>query len=79
MIFGGSFMAKVRKSILACTVIFFCMEITAIAQQAPPMRGAKPAMGRGMMGMGGPRGVSSPVVASDNKVTFRISAPKAAL
>jgi enterochelin esterase-like enzyme len=69
-------MAKVLKFILVCMVIFFCMEITAIAQQAP-QQGAKRAMGRGMMGMGGPRGVSSPVVASDNKVTFRISAPNA--
>jgi enterochelin esterase-like enzyme len=76
MISGGYFMMKVFKFILVCMVIFFCTEIAAIAQQTPK-QGAKPAMGRGMMGMGGPRGVSSPAVASDNKVTFRISAPKA--
>ena len=69
-------MVKVFKIMLVCMVIFFCTEIEAIAQQTPK-QGAKPAMGRGKMGMGGPRGVSSPVVASDNKVTFRISAPKA--
>ena len=68
-------MSKIIKYILVCMVIFFCIEITATAQQAP-VQGAKPAMGRGMMGMRGPV-VSSPVVDSDNKVTFKIYAPKA--
>ncbi len=68
-------MSKVVKYILVCMVIFLSMEITSIAQQAP-VPGAKPPMVPGMMGMRGPV-VSSPVVESDNKVTFRIFAPKA--
>ena len=67
-------MTKAIKFISVCTVIFFCMEITAIAQQAKMPGPGR--MGRGMMGMGGPR-VSSPEVDPDNKVTFRIFAPKA--
>jgi enterochelin esterase family protein len=68
-------MSKIIKYILICTVIFFCIEITTTAQQAP-VQGAKPAMGRGIMGMRGPV-VSSPVVDSDNKVNFKVYAPKA--
>ena len=68
-------MSKIIKYILVCMVIFFCIEITATAQQTPAQSG-KPATGRGMIGMRGPV-VSSPVVDSDNKVTFRIHAPKA--
>jgi enterochelin esterase-like enzyme len=67
-------MSKIIKYILVCMVIFFSMEITATAQQAPAQP-PNPAMGRGFMGMRGPV-VSSPEVDSENKVTFRIFAPK---
>jgi enterochelin esterase-like enzyme len=77
-------MEKFRKTMLVCMVAFVCMAIIATAQESPAAGGragigAAPAgAGRGMMGMGGRGGASSPVIASDNRVTFRISAPQAA-
>jgi enterochelin esterase-like enzyme len=83
-------MKKLRKIMLVCMVTSFFMVIIANAQEAPAAggrfgMGAAPAgaagrgaMERGMMGMGGRGGASSPAISSDNKVTFRLSAPKAA-
>ena len=83
-------MGKLRKIVLVCMVAALGIVIIASAQEAPAAggragMGAAPrgaagrgAMGPGMMGMGGRGGASSPVIASDNKVTFRISAPQAA-
>ncbi|MBN1974294.1 MAG: hypothetical protein JW787_11685 [Sedimentisphaerales bacterium] len=78
-------MKKFRKIVFVCVVISLCVTFLATAQDANAAggragMGAAPggaAAGRGMMGMGGRGSVSSPVIASDNKVTFRISAPKA--
>ena len=71
-------MYKLRKLLLVCVIASLCLAIVAVAQDAPAGRGAAPGA-RGMRGMRGGRGarVTSPEIADDNKVTFRISAPEA--
>jgi enterochelin esterase-like enzyme len=76
-------MEKLKKNVLVCVVVSLCVTMAAIAQDAPAAGGGAvvgrgAAAGRGMMGMGGRGGASSLSIASDNKVTFRISAPAAA-
>jgi enterochelin esterase-like enzyme len=85
-------MKQLRNIILVCMVVSVCMAITVSAREAPAA-GARAGMGAapggaagagrgamggaGMMGMSGRGGASSPVIAPDNKVTFRLSAPSA--
>jgi enterochelin esterase-like enzyme len=81
-----------RKSMIITIVSVLMFSLLTSAQEAPAARGqtgrgriggaapagaGRGAMSRGMMGMRGRGSVSSPVIASDNRVTFRISAPQA--
>lgn len=83
-------MLKLKRILLVCAVVSLCIAVAVKGQDAPAgrgemgMGGAAPgargaaAVGRGMRGMfGGRGGVTSPEIADDNKVTFRISAPQA--
>jgi len=82
-------MKKFRKTLLICIVALLSLAMATSAQDAPAVgggagmgaaRGAGAGgAGRGMMGMFGGRGggVTSPEVAEDNSVTFRISASDA--
>lgn len=69
-------MSKRTSAFSIVIISMLAFSLPAVAQEAPPAgRGAAP--GRGMM-MGGGRGrARSPEVLSDNKVTFRLSAPRA--
>jgi len=85
-------MLKLRRILLVCIIASLCLVITAIAQNAPAAggqagqggaagaagRGAAAGVGgRGMRGRGGAAAIRSPEILSDNRVTFRISAPQA--
>jgi enterochelin esterase-like enzyme len=76
-------MEKPKNIILICIVVLLSLVILVSVQEASAAggragMGARGAAGRGMMGFGRRGGASSPQIASDNKVTFRISAPQAA-
>ena len=76
-------MEKAKKFLLICIVVLLSLAILVSVQEASAAggragMGARGAAGRGMMGFGRRGGASSPQIASDNKVTFRISAPQAA-
>ncbi|MFC1781009.1 esterase [Planctomycetota bacterium] len=79
-------MSTFRKLLLVCVAASLCLAMAVNAQDAPVGRGGAgapdgrgAAAGRGARGMRGRGGaaVSSPEIADDNKVTFRISAPEA--
>ena len=84
-------MSRYRNMLFVIIISMLALAMAVIAQDAPAgrgemgMRGAAPGArgaapgARGMRGMRGGRGarVTSPEIADDNKVTFRISAPEA--
>ena len=76
-------MEKPKKILLICVIAMLSLAMIAGAQEPAAGRRAgmgaagRGAMGRGMMGFARRGGTSSPEIASDNKVTFRISAPQA--
>lgn len=72
-------MSKHQRALSAIIISVVIFSLPAIGQEGPGAggrggRGAAP--GRGMMG-GGRGGARSPEILSDNKVTFRLSAPQA--
>ncbi len=66
-------MLKQGRIFLICIIALLCVAIVTIAQEGPAGAG-RGAINRGMIGRGS---VSSPLIASGNTVTFRISAPQA--
>ncbi|MBN1974980.1 MAG: hypothetical protein JW787_15170 [Sedimentisphaerales bacterium] len=78
-------MEKNKLLLMFVFIVSLCLAFAAIAQDrgqpgaagAADPAGRGPAAGRGMMGMGRGPAVRSPELLSDNKVTFRLSAPKA--
>ncbi|MFC1781066.1 esterase [Planctomycetota bacterium] len=78
-------MLKLRRLLLVFFIASVCLAMVVNAQDAPAGRGGAgvaagrgAAAGRGMRGMfGGRGGITSPEIADDNMVTFRISAPEA--
>jgi enterochelin esterase-like enzyme len=80
-------MLRLSKILFVFTVISLCLAIVTFAQEAPAAGGRAGGMGgagrggaagRGMMMGGRGGGPRSPEVLADKKVTFRLSAPKAA-
>jgi enterochelin esterase-like enzyme len=68
-------MEKYKRLLMTSLFLLLCYSLLVIAQEAPP-RGQQADAGRGMA-MARRGGPASPEILTDNKVTFRLSAPKA--
>ena len=67
-------MFKLRKLLSECVYLSLFLAIASNAQNPPPV-GIANRSGRSMFNRGGI--LASPEISSENKVTFRISAPQA--